>query len=79
METECGAGHKWRQSGNDTGHCAKCHRTFSGVLAFDKHQRFDSGLLRCLDPALVRTNDGGFWYEKVTDHLTTYWRRRRNR
>jgi hypothetical protein len=33
-------------------HCAACHRVFSGVSAFAKHQTFpDGGVLTCHDPA----------------------------
>jgi len=46
----CGA---W-WTGNRTAHCGgpKCHRTFSSMTAFDRHQRTrPEGGVECLDPA----------------------------
>ena len=42
-------------------HCAACHLTFSGVSAFDLHQKLDGGLA-CLPPSsrgLVRYDRHG--------------------
>jgi hypothetical protein len=50
--TACGK--RWKQRGNRTGHCAKCHETFEGISTFDQHQRMnDDGSVTCLDPAKV--------------------------
>lgn len=54
----CHCGARWVQSGNRTGHCASCHRTFSGVSAFDRHQTIVDGKSACLDPATRRGGDG---------------------
>jgi hypothetical protein len=40
----CRCGSRW--AGKLTSHCGSCHRTFSGVGAFDRHRR--GGV--CLDP-----------------------------
>lgn len=48
----CGA---W-WTGSRTSHCAgaNCHRTFSSITAFDRHQRNrPSGGVECVDPASV--------------------------
>lgn len=42
-----GCGARW--SGANTSHCARCHRTFSGVAGFDDHRKDG----QCLDPATV--------------------------
>ena len=37
-DTRHGAcGRTWKQRGNRTGHCARCHETFEGVTLFDRH------------------------------------------
>lgn len=49
---QCGA---W-WTGNRTSHCGaeNCHRTFSSITAFDRHQRnTPGGGVECLDPATV--------------------------
>jgi hypothetical protein len=49
-----GCGAWW--TGNRTAHCggSKCHRTFSSMTAFDRHQRSRTeGGVECLDPASV--------------------------
>jgi hypothetical protein len=43
-------------------HCARCHRAFTSLEAFDRHQRIDNGLT-CLDPAILRREDGQALYE----------------
>jgi hypothetical protein len=44
----CGKG--WHQTGNRTGHCAKCHETFQGLTLFDWHQQIgDDGHVICRD------------------------------
>ena len=44
----------WQQIGNQTGHCAQCHRTFSSLRAFDDHQVILERGVRCLDPGTLR-------------------------
>jgi hypothetical protein len=46
----CPKGHVWKQRGNRTGHCSKCHRTFEGIKLFDAHQRTINGVTHCLNP-----------------------------
>jgi hypothetical protein len=47
-------GKRWKQCGNRTGHCAKCHETFEGITVFDKHQRMnEDGSVTCRNPADV--------------------------
>jgi hypothetical protein len=47
----CGA--EW--TGYNTCHCAGCHRTFTGITAFDQHRSGSHawGQRHCLDPATV--------------------------
>lgn len=47
----CSLGHVWKQRGNKTGHCAKCHATFEGIDLFDRHQSSVDGVTVCADPA----------------------------
>ena len=43
-------GKTWKQRGNRTGHCAKCHETFEGITLFDWHQtQADGGVTKCRD------------------------------
>ena len=54
--TTHGCGKSWRQRGNRTGHCARCHNTFEGVALFDAHfVRTDEGL-ESRDPASMLFN-----------------------
>lgn len=47
-----------RWTGLRAGHCAECHRTFSGITAFDAHRSYD----HCKDPAAVGLVDrAGIW------------------
>lgn len=48
---------KW--SGVTRAHCSGCHRTFTGVSAFDRHREDGA----CLDPASLGMveRDGGLW------------------
>ena len=39
-------------------HCGKCHRTLTGVTAFDRHQLLADGNLVCLDPETSRDSAG---------------------
>lgn len=50
--THPACGESWRQRGNRTGHCAKCHNTFEGSSLFDWHQTLDDqGAVICRDPS----------------------------
>jgi hypothetical protein len=65
----------WRQSGNRTGHCRTCCRTFDSAAAFDAHRR--GGV--CLDPAALLRPDIVPMFEYRTavaglDAGTIYWR-----
>ena len=40
-----------RWTGQGTCHCAGCHRTFTGVTAFDTHRKN----FACVDPATIPT------------------------
>lgn len=47
-------GKSWLQVGNQTGHCGGCHLTFSGLGAFERHQRMIDGRSVCLSPLALR-------------------------
>lgn len=50
----CNFGHVWRQRGNVSGHCGKCHETFEGLTLFDAHQRIEEdGSVLCLKPQFM--------------------------
>jgi hypothetical protein len=72
----CRCGTTWRQVGNRTGHCANCHRTFSGITTFDAHQHMRDGQSTCLDPATLTTkNTGEPRFKTFTDPAgATVWR-----
>jgi hypothetical protein len=56
---ECGGcGERW--TGLTPCHCPACHRTFSGITAFDKHRdgNHARGTRHCLDPATMRSGKG---------------------
>ena len=59
-------------TGRNTCHCAACHATFTGVAAFDAHQRLGPAGLACLDPAAVRRRDGTPAFER--EPRRGYWR-----
>ncbi len=64
----------WRQSGNRTGHCSGCHRTFDSLEAFDKHQVIpETGRVVCRDPAEVKRGDGSPVFESRIRDGVTYW------
>jgi hypothetical protein len=43
----------------------RCLRYFSGISAFDRHQRRDQeGNIRCLDPASVGLIAAGGWWKQ---------------
>jgi hypothetical protein len=44
-------------------HCADCGRSFTGVKAFDAHQRWIGGVLQCTDPATATRLDGSAMFE----------------
>jgi len=57
-----------RWGGYRTAHCAQCHKTFSGIDAFDKHLDIDyrrpSGTeVACKEPRVCRlvVNSLGYW------------------
>lgn len=52
MKFGCGGCDK-RWGGLKSAHCAKCHRTFTTVLAFDTHQRTLGRPPECKDPSTV--------------------------
>lgn len=39
-------------------HCGRCHQTFTGVTAFDEHQRLTGVGVACLDPEATRDGAG---------------------
>lgn len=43
-----------RWSGANTGHCGACHRTFTGVIAFDKHRVRG----KCVNPETILNQKG---------------------
>lgn len=51
--TQCGCGASW--GGLNTAHCDACHRTFTGITAFDRHRdgSHSSGTRHCVNPATV--------------------------
>lgn len=54
--TTHGCGKSWRQRGNRTGHCARCHNTFEGERLFDAHfVRVGNGV-ECREPASMLFN-----------------------
>lgn len=63
----CGKG--WKQRGNRTGHCAKCHETFEGITLFDWHQVIQSnGSVKCRDSSDAK------WIEKGLRLVDGAWR-----
>ena len=64
----------WQQAGNRTGHCSACHRTFSGLAAFDGHQTIERGTVTCHDPATLRDRHGApRWKATVDTAGATVW------
>jgi hypothetical protein len=66
-------GQWWRQVGNQTGHCAGCHRTFASGRAFDRHHRIIEGRSVCVEPESLTRSDGLPLYESASDGLATVW------
>jgi hypothetical protein len=50
----CHCGARWTQHGNASGHCSRCHLTFSSLAGFDRHLRG----LQHLNPAEMTTSTG---------------------
>lgn len=50
-ETATCSGCPERWTGRSVAHCAACHRTFSGVSAFDRHRSVRGDHGACVDPA----------------------------
>ena len=69
----CSCGTRWRQVGNQTGHCSACHLTFGGLDAFDRHRQDVAGRRVCLDPAEATTRTGRCIFVARFDGLTTVW------
>jgi hypothetical protein len=68
-------GTRWVQVGNRTGHCAACHRTFSGLRAFDDHQSIRDGKNVCTDPGTLLDKAGEPRYRTFTDRAdAVVWR-----
>ena len=68
---------RWLQHGNITGHCAEreCHRTFTGIKAFDRHQSISSeGRNVCHDPAAITRKDGTDAYRLTVDGGVDVWK-----
>lgn len=48
-------GRSWKQRGNTTGHCSRCHETFEGLSVFDAHFFTDTdGKRKCRHPSEVK-------------------------
>lgn len=55
--TTHGCGKSWRQRGDRTGHCGRCHLTFEGTALFDAHfERMPDGRVTCKNPAEMKFN-----------------------
>lgn len=52
-------------------HCSVCHRTFSGMWAFDKHRRDG----RCLDPAELGLVERDRIWRRPGSDRPTHWQR----
>lgn len=64
ITTHGACGKSWVQSGNRTGHCARCHETFSGVRLFDWHQQLQGdGSVVCLTPDDEKWQQYGLFYD----------------
>jgi len=53
-----------RWGGLKTAHCSACHRTFTGLTAFDKHREgsHPNSTRHCVDPETVGLVDAGRAY-----------------
>jgi hypothetical protein len=56
-------------TGTSAAGCRSCGRVFTGVTAFDRHQRLTKTGLVCLDPADIglERKPSGQWGQKMTD------------
>lgn len=73
----CVCGATWAQHGNQSGHCAACHETFSSNFAFELHRRIKDGRAYCVHPGKVLNRKGMALLEARTDSLgTTQWGQR---
>lgn len=69
VTTHGACGKSWKQRGNRTGHCAKCHETFEGISLFDWHQLLTpDGAVICRDQSDVA------WIEKDLRLVDGTWR-----
>lgn len=69
LTTHGACGKTWKQRGNRTGHCAKCHETFEGIALFDWHQLLDDkGDVICRTPADEK------WISKELRLIEGTWR-----
>lgn len=65
----CQCGAEW--GGLRTAHCASCHRTYTGIAAFDTHRHRGS----CLHPEQAGLVDAGRGYPCFGfAQENTYWR-----
>ena len=65
-------GKTWRQVGNRTGHCSRCHQTFQGSTLFDGHQTMNArGDVVCADPATTPIR--GHWLHFDAEHGDGVW------
>lgn len=70
----CRCGITFKTHGNRTGHCSGCHRTFTGLSAFDRHQTITGGKVTCHDPATITAGDPpAAAYTSRVDGEVTYW------
>lgn len=80
MIARCRCGAEWQQHGNQSGHCATCHTTFSSNVAFDLHRRLVDGRPVCIPPAELRNRKGELVLEGRVDKIgTTQWGQRGSR
>lgn len=76
----CSCGAEWHQSGNRTGHCSGCHRTFSGISTFDAHRHDTPTGRACADPADLLDKAGMPKFKTYVDRVgTTVWRSAKDR
>jgi hypothetical protein len=73
LVTHPACGTRFRQRGNQTGHCGACHHTFASGQAFAFHQRMIGERSVCLDPSTVTKRDGSPMYLTKHDGFTEVW------
>jgi hypothetical protein len=69
LTTHGACGKTWKQRGNRTGHCAKCHETFEGITLFDWHQLLDDK-----GGVICRTQSDAKWISKGLRLVDGTWR-----